>query len=105
MISIIHLFYIIASNLAILSLFFPVIADIIARKKNGKFSKDMKLFEIFIYLTLTMQLISISLAKLFSMSNLIIFRIYLPIHTAIFSYLLIMNSLVIYVAPDTKRIK
>jgi len=99
MISILDLFYNITSNLAIFSLFLPVIADIIARKKNGKFSKDMKLFEFYVYFTLTMQLIAISLSILFSISNLIIFRIYLPIHTAIFSYLLIKwlwnkNSLV-----------
>jgi hypothetical protein len=89
MTSILNLFYNIASNLAIISLSFPIITDIIARKKNNKFSNDLKLFEFYIYFTFLMQLFAIILSKLLMVNNLIVFRIYLPIHTAILSYLLI----------------
>ena len=89
MISILDLFYNITSILAAISILFPIITDIFARKKQSIFSIDMKLFEFNIYFTLLMQLFAIILAKIFMVSNLIIFRIYLPIHTSIFSYLLI----------------
>ncbi len=90
MIHILNLFYNIASNLAILSIFFPIAIDIIARiKSKNKFTKELKLFEFFIYFTLIMQLLAIGLAKIVGVNNLIIFRIYLPVHLSIFSYLLI----------------
>ncbi len=89
MISILNLFYIIASSLAIISLSFPVITDIIARRKKIRFSGDLKLFELYNFFTLIMQILAVIFAKLLFTSNLILFRIYLPFHTAIFTYFLV----------------
>ncbi len=88
MLLILKLFYKLTSFLAILSLLFPIGTNILARKKYYKFTSDFKLFEFFIYFTFIMQLLAIIIAKL-KANNLFIFRIYLPIHTAILSYLLI----------------
>jgi len=90
MIPILDLFYRVTSIIGVLSLLLPVITDIIARKKSkNKFTKELKLFEFFVYFTLIMQFFAIGLSKIVGVNNLIIFRIYLPVHVAIFSYLLI----------------
>ena len=89
MILIIKLFYKIVSSLATLSLLFPIIIDIRARRKKSKFTNEFKLFEFYIYFTFIMQIVALFVGKLFKANNLVIFRIYLPIHTAILFYLLI----------------
>lgn len=87
--SILRLFSITASILATLTLFLPIVYSIIAIRKKKKMNFDMKMFLIYCYITLVGQLISYSLAFGFGMQNILLFRIYLPLHTALFTYFLL----------------
>ena len=87
--SILRLFSITASILGTLTLFLPIIYSSIAIRKNIKLNFDMKMFVFYCYITLIGQLISYSLVFGFGMQNVLLFRIYLPLHTALFTYFLL----------------
>lgn len=87
--SILRLFSIASSFLGTLTLFLPIIYSSIAISKKVKFNIDMKMFVIYCYLTLIGQLISYSLVFIFGMQNVLMFRFYLPLHTALFTYYLL----------------
>lgn len=87
--SILNLFVDASSWLATLTLFFPVIYSLLAYNKKVHFDFDMKLFTFYCYLTVSGQIISYIFSYGFGMHNVLIFRIYLPLHTLIFSYLLL----------------
>jgi hypothetical protein len=74
---------------SLITMFFPVITSIIARKKSGVFIWEMRLFEVYVYATLIFQLIAHIMTRVFSMHNIIVFRIYLPFHTFIFAFFLL----------------
>ena len=86
---IVNLFVFASSWLATFTLFFPVIYSLLAYNKKAHFDLDMKLFTYYCYLTITGQIISYILSYGFGMHNVLIFRIYLPLHTLLFSYFLL----------------
>ena len=90
--SIFYLFGNIFGYIGYFVLLLPIITSIWARKKKIIFSLDMRLFELLIYLTVIGQIIALVLADVFGLHNVIIFRLFLPIHTAILSYLLLKWS-------------
>jgi len=92
MLSILKLFDELFGYLAIITMLLPIFAAIQARKHKAIFSHDLKLFEIYVYFTLILQCISLTLSYGFGLHNILLFRIYLPIHTAFFSYFLIKWS-------------
>lgn len=87
--SILDLFVSASSWLATLTLFFPIWVSIVALKKKAVFDLEMKFFTIYCYVTIIGQLITYILTFYFGMYNVLIFRIYLPFHTLIFSYFLL----------------
>ncbi|MCP4969646.1 MAG: hypothetical protein GY932_03495 [Arcobacter sp.] len=89
--SILILFANITSYIGVGTLLLPIIADLIARKKNVEFVTDLKLFEFYIFFTLVMQIIA-TILFLKGMNNLFLFRLYLPIHTGVFTYFLLKWS-------------
>lgn len=86
--SILDLFILVSSYIAIATMLLPIIADLMARKKNVTFKNDLKLFEFYIYFTFILQIAAIGLRH-FGEFNVFLFRLYLPIHSAIFAYLLL----------------
>ena len=74
---------------AIATMLLPIVTSIIARKKKKKFNSDLKLFELYIYFTFIMQIFSLVLVIFFHKHNVILFRIYMPIHIMFFCYLLL----------------
>ena len=89
MYDIIFLFSKIGNNVAILSMFLPLIADFFARRKKIEYSNDLKIFALFYYYSCIIQLIASILAKVFHSHNLFIFHFYLPIQIVAISYLLL----------------
>lgn len=83
------LFYKIFSFLAVVTMLYPIITSLIARKSKKEFSSDLKLFEVYIYFVFIFQLFALSLIHIFDTYNVILFRIFLPIHLAMFSYFLL----------------
>lgn len=86
--SILNVFLIVFSFIAIATLLSPVVAGMFVKKRNITFNIDVRLFEIYIYFTVIMQFFAVILNYGLSLQNLLIFRIYLPIHTAVFTYFL-----------------
>ena len=86
---IVNLFVFASSWLATFTLFFPLVYSILAYKKKVHFDIDLKLFTFYCYLTIIGQFIAYTLSMGFGMHNVLIFRIYLPIHTLVFSYFLL----------------
>jgi hypothetical protein len=89
MLSILELFKDIFSKLALLTMILPVVSSIIARKHKSFFRFDLRLLEIYVYFLLIFQVVALILSYWFHLYNVILFRIFLPIHTTIFSYFLI----------------
>lgn len=92
MLPILDLFKFIFSKIAFLTMIFPVIASIIARRNNSFFSFELRLFEGYVYLLVIFQIAALILSYGLHLHNVILFRIFLPIHTAIFSFFLIKWS-------------
>ena len=86
--SILSLFSEISSYVAIGTLLLPIIASVIARRKNVKFVMDLKLFEFYVYLTFILQIYALVLVNL-GEYNIFLFRLYLPFHTVVFTYFLL----------------
>lgn len=86
---ILNLFVFATSLLATFTLFFPVVYSLLAYNKKAHFNFDMKLFTFYCYLTIIGQFISYTLNFGFGMHNVLIFRIYLPFHTLLFTYFLL----------------
>lgn len=92
--NILELFLSVSNYLAITSMFLPIAAVLYARERNAVIKKDIKLFEIYVYVTLILQISALVLSYGFKLHNLFLFRIYLPMHTAFFSYFLLKWLLV-----------
>ncbi len=86
---ILGLFYRSFSYLAAITMLFPVITSLKAKASGAVFSKDLRLFEIYVYFVLIFQLLALSLNFIFHSHNVFLFRIFLPVHLAFFSYLLL----------------
>lgn len=89
MLTILNLFGKIFSFLAVITMLYPIFTSLIARKSKKEFSSDLKLFEVYVYFVFIFQLSALSLIHIFNTYNVILFRIFLPIHLALFSYFLL----------------
>ncbi|MCP5062581.1 MAG: hypothetical protein GY936_08970 [Ignavibacteriae bacterium] len=87
--SILDLFLYITSKFALATMFFPIVAVLIARKRNVELNRDLKLFEFYVYTTLSLQLFAYVLTLGLGFPNIILFRLYLPFHTVVFAYFLL----------------
>ncbi len=87
--SILDLFLYITSKFALATMFLPIVAVLIARKRNVELNRDLKLFEFYVYATLSLQLFAYVLNLGLGLPNIILFRLYLPFHTVVFAYFLL----------------
>ncbi|MCP5375413.1 MAG: hypothetical protein H6743_04895 [Rickettsiaceae bacterium] len=92
MLSILELFRNIFSWIALLTIIFPVISSILARRHKSFFCFELRVFEIYVYFLLIFQIVALVLAYGFHLHNVILFQIFLPVHTALFSFFLIKWS-------------
>jgi len=83
--NILIIFQDVASFLAFALMLYPIYASLTARRRNAEFSKEMKIFEKYVYATFIFQV----LIFLLRADNTIILRIYMPFHFLLFSYLLL----------------
>lgn len=86
--SILVLFYKISAFSAELTMFLPIYTVLLARIKARIIKTDLKLFEIYVYFILFFEATALILSHGFGLHNVIVFRIFLPIHAGLFSYLL-----------------
>lgn len=91
--SILLLFGNLTSYLAGASFLLPILASLFVRKKKIALSKQMALFEVFIYLSFITQFLSHSVLINLSQFKDLILCIYLPFHTVLLSYFLLKWSL------------
>ena len=87
--SIFNLFGTVIGYIAGVSLLLPILTSILARKNKTVFSIEMRLLEIVAYITFLVQITSHSTWYNFNLDKNIIFYIYLPVHTVVFSYMLL----------------
>ncbi len=92
MISIIHLFGTVIAYLAQITMLLPIFSAIYARRKKSTFTLDFRIFEIYVYVTFFFQMLALTLSMGFGLHNVWLFRIYLPLHTILFSYYLLKWS-------------
>jgi len=89
MYDILFLFSKIGSFVAVVLIFLPLITNIIALRKGIRYSNDLKVFTLFYYYSIIIQLIASTLARGFHTPNLFIFHFYLPIQIIALSYILL----------------
>ena len=87
--SIFTLFHSIIGYLAIITIIFPVIASIVARRKGVKFDFDLRIFEIFVYVAAIGQLLALLLAFTVGIGWELVFLIVALAQILTFSYLLL----------------
>lgn len=97
--SILSLFHDVSNYIAISTMILPILASLTGWIKKIKFSLVLKLFAIYVWITFILQTVALILSYGFKLHNLFLFKLYLPFHTAVFTYflmkwLLIKNKVV-----------